>query len=79
MNLLMTGPLWYDQRTGQVLTASRRYVKCKKTAGDLAASLQLNVWWRAEEPGKLMYTLCTLNIEIGIRQVCTKYVHKCAH
>ena len=53
----MTGPLWFDQRSGQVFTASRRYVKGKKTAGDLSASLQLNVWRRAEEPGKLTHEL----------------------
>ena len=55
--MYMTGPLWFDQRSGQVLTASRRYVKGKKTAGDLSASLQLNVWRRAEEPGKLTHEL----------------------
>ena len=51
--LLMAGPLWYNQRTGEVLKASRRYNNQGKTGGDLAASLQLNVWMRAEEPGIL--------------------------
>jgi hypothetical protein len=53
----MAGPLWYNQRTGEVLKASRRYNNRGKTAGDLAASLQLNVWRRAEEPGKLIHEL----------------------
>ena len=55
--LLMAGPLWYNQRTGEVLKASRRYNNQGKTGGDLAASLQLNVLMRAEEPGKLIYEL----------------------
>ena len=55
--LLMAGPLWYNQRTGEVLKGSRRYNNQGKTGGDLAASLQLNVWRRAEEPGKLIYEL----------------------
>ena len=53
----MTGPLWFNERTGKVLTASRRYVKGKKTAEDLLSSLELNVWRRAEEPGKLTHKL----------------------
>jgi len=53
----MSGPLWYNERTGEVLKASRRYHKSGKTAGDLSASLQLNVWRRAEEPGKLTHEL----------------------
>ena len=55
--VFVAGPLWYDKRTGAVLKASRRYNIRGKTAGDLAASLQLNVWRRAEEPGKLTHEL----------------------
>ena len=55
----MTGPKWYDQRTGSDLTAARREEKCGlgKTAGDLAGSLQLCIWLRAEDPRKLTYFL----------------------
>ena len=53
----MAGPLWYNERTGEVLKASRRSNNRSKTAGDLSASLQLNVWRRAEEPGKLIHEL----------------------
>ena len=55
----MTGPKWNNPRTGSVLAASRRYDKCRlgKTQGDLAGSLQLCIWRRAEDPGRLTYRL----------------------
>jgi hypothetical protein len=55
----MAGPKWYNQRTGSVLTAARREEKSGfgKTQGDLAGSLQLCIWRRAEDPGKMTYLL----------------------
>ena len=59
--MCMTGPKWnnLNLRTGSVLAASRRDDKCRlgKTQGDLAGSLQLCIWRRAEDPGKLTYRL----------------------
>ena len=53
------GPKWYNQPTGSVLAAARRKETCGlgKTKGDLASSLQLCIWRRTEEPGKLTYWL----------------------
>ena len=55
----ITGPKWKNLRTGSVLAASRRDDKCGlgKTQGDLAGSLQLCIWRRAEDPGRLTYRL----------------------
>ena len=46
--LLSPGPRWLDRRTSKVLQASRRYDRAgkSKTAGDLASTLQLNIWRR---------------------------------
>jgi len=59
MFMPMTGSKWYNQSTGLVLTAARRGEKCglDKTRGDLAGSLQLCIWRRAEDPGKMTYQL----------------------
>ena len=57
--LYIAGPTWYNQRTGSVLAASQREQDrgLGKTQGDLAGSLQLCIWRRAEDPGKLTYQL----------------------
>ncbi len=59
---LLAVPRWHIQGTtytGSFLRASQCYdeVGKRKTAGDLASTLQLNIWRRAEEPGMLTYIL----------------------
>jgi hypothetical protein len=59
---LATGPVWTFRKKGRrgeviIMPAMRGWerIEANKTAGDMAAGLQCNIWARAQSPAKLTY------------------------
>jgi hypothetical protein len=72
---LATGPVWTFRKKGRrgevvIMPATRGWerIEANKTAGDMAAGLQCNIWARAQSPAKLTYAFIKGHIRSGRRK-----------